>query len=761
MLAFTDVIATILDRAMFDPLANTFHPTLSSRSAFTHDDAPALLYGLDQTARIVAIEAAGQNEVILYKVGRGRRIEEERRVTQPWTFASTAAPFANRADAQVTELRGDHTYRYLVTFASWDAYRMAVNADLRRNGVIMGPPSQVGQYQMRAGTTLFKEMDYPDLHRMQLDLETRTLDPAAPEAGVLMISLKQAASNYEEVLILQSTEAELFERLNQRIRKFDPDIIEGHNIFGFDFPYLIHRARVAGVALRMGRDGSAPRIQEDNRRQTVVYVHGRHIIDTYTQIQRFDVQGNLTRYGLKEVVQQMGLEREDRVFVDRARITELFESGDASREELSAYALDDVRDVDMLSRVIMPNEFYQTQMLPLTFQRSAITGTGRKIDEIMLRAYLAAGHSVPRAEKSRPYPGGYVELVRAGVFGPVVKSDVESLYPSIMIREGIASARDSLEAFPLLLADLTSRRLHAKGMVRRTTGEEKATWHGLQGGLKILINSFYGYLGFGRGAFNDYDAAERVTLEGQRIIQHAVQLLEERGAAPIEVDTDGVYFSPPPGTTSLEQEEQFIEDISGQLPSGIHLAHDGRFRHMLALKQKTYALIDYDGRLSLTGSALRSRALEPCFRDFITDAARAFMEESPESVQDRYFALAEAIRSRALSVHDISQWTMLREDSMASRTRLKALLDANPGRYQYGERIEVYEREGGTLGLAEDYANDENVVVLLKRLRDVADRFRPVFASDAGFDAMFPLIKPTTDLAAARQKKPVQQMSLF
>lgn len=761
MLSLTDDIAPTLDDDMHDPLADRFHPELSTREAFTRGDAPLLLYGMDPTERIVAIEAGGPNEVILYKIDRGRRVEAERRVTQPWTFATSPAPFELRADATVLELRGNHDYRYVITFASWDAFRNAVTPELRRSGVIMGPPSQVGQYQMRSGVTLFKGMDYPDLYRMQIDLETRTLDPADPDAGILMISVKQAASNVEDVLILESTEAELIERFNRVVQKFDPDVIEGHNLFGFDLPYLMHRARVAGVPLRLGRDRSAPRLQEDARRQTVAYIHGRHVIDTYMQIQRFDVQGNLTRYGLKEVIRQMGLERGDRTFVDRTQITQMFESGSGSREELSTYALDDVRDVEVLSRVIMPNEFYQTQMLPLTYQRSSLTGTGRKIDEVMLRAYLAAGYSVPRPERSRPYPGGFVELVRAGVFRPVVKSDVESLYPSIMIREQVASSRDTLEAFPILLTDLTQRRLHAKQQARTTAGEEKATWQGLQGGLKILINSFYGYLGFGRGAFNDYDAAERVTIEGQRIIQHAVSLLEKRSAAPIEVDTDGVYFSPPEGTTTLEEEEAFIESISADLPSGIHLAHDGRFRSMLALKQKTYALIDYDGRLSLTGSALRSRALEPCFRDFITDAARAFMEESVEAVQDRYFELARAIRDRTLSVHDISQWTMLRQEGMGGRTRLKALLDANPGRYRFGERIEIYEREGGTLGLSEDYAEDENITVLLKRLHDVAERFRPVFDNDAEFDALFPLLKPTTDLDAARQKKPVQQMTLF
>jgi DNA polymerase elongation subunit (family B) len=746
---------------MFDPLADQFHPVLSKRETFSREDASTLLYGMDETERVLAIEPGGQNEVILYKLGRGRRTETERRVSQPWAIVAEPAPFTNRADATIRELRGSHRYRYLVTFASWDAYRFAIPSDMRRNAGIIGPPTQVGQYQVRAGTTLFKGMEYRDLRRMQIDLETRTLDPSDPDAGILMISLKQHASNFEDVLILESTEGELIERLNRTVRNLDPDVIEGHNIFGFDIPYLVHRARIAGVPLRLGRDGSAPWIQEDNRRQTVAYIHGRHVIDTYTQIQRFDVQGNLTRYGLKEVIRQMGLEREDRVFVDRTRITEMWDRGERSRDQLADYALDDVRDVDVLSRVIMPNEFYQTQMLPLSFQRSALTGTGRKIDELMLRSYLAAGHSLPQAERARPYPGGYVELVHAGVFGPVVKSDVESLYPSIMIRESIASDRDVLEAFPLLLSDLTQRRLHAKQQARETESETRATWHGLQGGLKILINSFYGYLGFARGSFNDYAAAERVTLEGQRIIQHTVELLNERGAEPIEVDTDGVYFSPPSNVTTEDEEERFIEDISDSLPEGIRLAHDGRFRHMLALKQKTYALIDHKGNLTVTGSALRSRALEPCFREFITDAARAFMESSPEAVRDLYFDLAIAIRNRELSIHDISQWTMLNQERMGSRIRLKALIDANPGRWRYGERLEIYEKEGGVLGLSEDYDKDENVTVLLKRLRDVAERFQPVFSSQAEFDAMFPLIKPTTDLMAARSQKPVQQMTLF
>ncbi len=742
---------------MYDPLAGRFHPILSSRNRFLPEDAEVLLFGMDTTDRVVAIEPFGSNEVVLYRRNKDGRTVPERRVTSPWMVSSDLRPFQGRDDADVTELRGEHPFRYLITFVSWDAWRGAINRAGDAGQFIIGPRSLPAQYQLRAGLTLFKEMEYADLRRMQIDLETLSLDPAAPDAGIIMISVRQG--NHEQVLVRETTEAELIESLDRIIHKLDPDVIEGHNINGFDFPYLLHRAVKTGAQFRPGRNRSTPRLVDGDRRQRAVYIHGRHVIDTYTQVQRFDVAGNFSRYGLKDVIQQMGLEREDRTFVDRATIAEMWKRGETSR--LAAYALDDVRDVDTLSRVIMPTEFFQTQMLPMTFQRATMTGTGRKIDDLMFRCYLAAGHSMPRPLPGRSYPGGYVELVRTGSFGPVVKCDVESLYPSIMIREEVASKRDVLGAFPLLLRDLTTRRLEAKRQVRESRGEDRATWDGLQGSFKILINSFYGYLGFGVGAFNDYAAAERVTLEGQRLIQDVVTHLRELGGIPIEIDTDGVYFSPPEGIGTEAEEIAFIQRISDRLPEGINLAHDGRFQRMLSLKIKTYALLDRDGRMTLTGSALRSRSLERCFQQYIHDSAHVLLQDDKDAARELYFELGEAIVAGTLPIEQISQWTMIREATLASRSRLKQALDANPGLWRFGERIEVYERDDGKLALTTDYGNDENTTHLLRRLRDVAERFRPLYPDDAEFEATFPKLTQTTNLELARAIKPTRQLKLI
>ena len=159
-----------------------------------------------------------------------------------------------------------------------------------------------------------------------------------------------------------------------------------------------------------------------------------------------------------------------------------------------------------------------------------------------------------------------------------------------------------------------------------------------------MINSFYGYLGYGRGYFNDFDAAERVTLRGQAIVQRVVSELELRGGLAIEIDTDGVYFQPPAADSAFEDELQLVEAVSASLGPGIRLAHDGRYRGMLSLKLKNYALLDYDGRVILKGSSLRSRREEPVLRRFVHDAAPRFLDgPGMAAVRDYYFDLGQAI----------------------------------------------------------------------------------------------------------------------
>ena len=89
------------------------------------------------------------------------------------------------------------------------------------------------------------------------------------------------------------------------------------------------------------------------------------------------------------------------------------------------------------------------------------------------------------------------------MFGPVVKADVESLYPSIMLENGITSRNDVLQAFPL------SSVISRLDVSTPSAGQQPPPGMILLFGMvskarsRFWINSFFGYLGFGRGRFND------------------------------------------------------------------------------------------------------------------------------------------------------------------------------------------------------------------------------------------------------------------
>src|SRR5262249_23949046 len=148
-------------------------------------------------------------------------------------------------------------------------------------------------------------------------------------------------------------------------------------------------------------------------------------------------------------------------------------------------------------------------------------------------------------------------------------------------------ATDELQIFRHLLTDLRSFRLEAKASMRAERDLSKQHHlQALQNTFKILLNSFYGYLGFAQGHFADFDAAARVTQIGRDLLKKMIEWLYARGAQVIEVDTDGIYFVPPDKINV----EDLQKDLAKELPTGINVEIDEQFDAMLSYKAKNYAL---------------------------------------------------------------------------------------------------------------------------------------------------------------------------
>jgi len=723
------------------------------------------IFGADPLPGIVAVERYGDRQFQLF-IRTGAKVEPVVEDFVPWLVTTPLVAQSIREGVVDQErLAGDATYSVRIRFSGWSAFSNSFRALRDEAQPIIAFPSPADQYLVDSGRGCFRDVEFDEVRRAQLDIETLSLDPSSPDAKIVIIT---ATINGREPLVLrgdQMNERGMIHALADWIRARDPDVIEGHNLFNFDIAYLAERARRANTQLFWGRDGSPVRIANEQRFKAgartipfrAAYVYGRHFIDTYQQIQRYDTAGQLDSYALKSVISAMGLGRSDRTFVEGEQIADAWHH---RREELIRYAVDDVLDVNALSELTLPTELYQTRILPRGLQSSATGGPGEKINDLLVRAYLNAGQSIPAPSHPRDYPGGYTEVRAVGRFSPVVKCDVESLYPSIMLSEGISPAADTLDVFLPMLRTLTAQRLRAKRAEQQSTGIDRARWNGIQSSFKVLINSFYGYLGYGRAYLNDYDAARRVTLRGQDIILDIVNELESRGARPIEIDTDGVYFQPPDDVRTLDAELELVDAVSETLSAGIRLAHDGRYQGMLSLKLKNYALLEYDGRVILKGSSLRSRREERYLRQFVRDAVSRLLEpERFGSIRDFYLDLASRIVNGELEPDELSRWETITEQTRTSESNRK--LAEAIGNQRVGERVQVYQRNDGTLNATEAYAGDEDRSYLLRRLRDMAERFRPLYPSPSDFDHTFPNVTPRTDIEALRNSQQATQLDLF
>ncbi len=709
-------------------------------------DTQTILFGSDPLEGIMAVEPAG-DRVAIYRRVDGGVVREDREFT-PWLVAAEKLDLLS---ARWTELEGDGYYRQLATFPNWNAARAARFKLRDEHASAIAYPSAVKQYLTMSGQTMFKGMGYADVHRLQLDIETLGLSPDPPENAIFLIAI---SDNRGFETVLEGTERDMLTRMVEILRELDPDVIEGHNIIGFDLPYIAKRAAMCGVRVGIGRDGSEMTVgYEQNtsigaisRSLTPYHVHGRHIIDTLIGVQRYDIsRGVLSSYGLKECARVFGIACEGRIEIPHEKIAEVW---GRDPERVKTYALQDVIETRRLSELVSPAEFFLTEMIPDSYSSVATTGTGEKINSILLREYLRQGRAIPRPQLPREVPGGYTEVRMTGLINRVVKCDVESLYPSLMITHCIAPASDKLGIFIPALYELTRRRIDAKGRAKASAGQERAYWDGLQSSFKTLINSFYGYLGAVTFNFNDYDAAERITTEGQATVKRIAEELVATGSGVIEIDTDGVYFQPPEGVDGEESETRYIEEIGRVLPAGIRLAHDGRYQAMLSLKVKNYVLVGYRGERVFRGASMRSRADELFGREFIARAVDLLVEGKPGEVAELYRQIAGDIEAKRLPLLKFVRRERITEKTFTSAAR-RRLAEAARGA-SVGEYISVYQRADGSIGRAENYANDEDTRYLLDKLYKFASRLREAFGSE--FDALFPKPSAKTKAEAAGQQ---------
>ena len=715
-----------------------------------------LLRGWDPTPGIVSVHATHDGRATVWRriPGAGALVREHDRF-RPWLLLEHIDDLRHlgdrlgrdddeRTSIRHRELDGPGALRHLVSAGDGRALvgailrgaseRLGVRiehlGELPRESILALPPEE--QYLVATGRTYFRDLPFDELHRLQFDLETTGLD--ARRDRIFMISIRYHGGDTELLEVTgddDAAEANLIRTLMERVRAADPDVIENHNLQGFDLPFLDQRARLLGVTLALGRvDGArlgvraarrgvrAPSLSGstgDDRRVRFV-APGRELIDTLDAVRRYDFSTrDLPGHGLKAVARHLGIAAPDREYVPGHLI---YRTWRTDPERVRRYATDDVEEVAALSRMLGGATYALAQMVPRRYERLADAGAATGvIDPLLVRAYLRAGMALPAHEAGdgTPHSGAALHLFASGVAHRVVKADVASLYPSLMRSYRISPSRDRLGALLALVDALVERRLDAKARSRAAPSgsTERHTYEGVSAALKIVVNSAYGYLAAGGlTRFADVHAANEVTRRGREVLALMCRELAARGVSLLEADTDGVYFAVPE-TWSEADERRVVAEVAALLPPLVQLELDGRYAAMLSHEPKNYALLGYDGTLLLRGVAFRSSRSEPFGERFLKEATRRLLVGDVIGVREAYLDLVTKLRSRAVDTYDVSQRVRLSkspEEYLAARSRRRelpyeALLAAGRTRWSVGDRVRVYRKQNGDGGLVESAAS--------------------------------------------------------
>jgi DNA polymerase elongation subunit (family B) len=724
-----------------------------------HDLASSLedewLRGWDPTPGIVSVHAESDGRAVVWRriPETGALVREEERY-RPWLLLDRLDDLRHLGEAlgrdddatsiRYRELEGPGELRYLV---SADDGRALTSAVLRgaseRLGMRVGHLGELGesvlslppeeQYLVASGRTYFRDLLFDQVHRFQFDLETTGLDARGDRIFMIAIRDHRGTTDVLEARDeSDAAEAELIRRLMERVCEADPDVIENHNLHGFDLPFLEQRARRQGVALSLGRIGGAGLRQRaarsgassgdpNDRRRVRFVAPGRELIDTLDFVRRHDfATRELPGHGLKAVARHLGIAAPDREYVPGDRIWATYR---ADPERVRRYATDDVEEVAALSRVLGGAAYALAQMVPRRYERLADAGTATGIlDPLLVRAYLRAGAALPAHEASdgTPHSGAALHLFASGVARRVVKADVASLYPSLMRAYRIGPARDRLGALLALVDRLVERRLEAKMLARAAPpgSAERHAHDAMSAALKIVVNSAYGYMAAGGELtrFADVHAANEVTRRGREVLALICRELAARGVALLEADTDGVYFAVPE-SWSEDDERRVVSEVAALLPPLIQLEFEGRYAAMLSHEPKNYALLGYDGVLRRRGVAFRSSRAEPFGEHFLHRALERLLVGDVAGVRESYLAAIAAIRARALTTHDVSarvRLTKSPEEYLEARGRRRelayeALLASGRTRWSVGERVRVYRKQNGEGGVVESSEEDDTI----------------------------------------------------
>jgi len=447
-----------------------------------------------------------------------------------------------------------------------------------------------------------------------------------------VITWKKIKTNLDYIEFVDG-ELELINKIKEIIETQKPDILTGYFSDGFDFPYIITRARKYNIKLDLGLDYSEIKFKKGKTES--IQITGIIHLDVFKFIAKIMGRSLDTEsYSLDKVSKELLGEQKDEVNIDN--LSEAWDNNLPSLENFCKYNLQDANLTFQLCTKILPNIEELVKIIGLTPYEINRMGFSRLVEWYIMKQVQEFNEIAPNRphydeigeRRQQTYQGAFVFEPIPGLYKDIAVFDFRSLYPTIISSHNICLSTLNCDCckdnpdfaptkekeywfckkmkgfLPIIIGDLISRRARIKEIMKE---KEDILLKARSESLKLLANSFYGYLGFFGARWYCIECARSVTAYGRYYITKVIDDAQNQGFKVIYSDTDSVFLALE-GKTEKEA-SNFVEKINKTLPGIMELEYENFYPAGIFVSakegaygaKKKYALLNKQGTLKITG----------------------------------------------------------------------------------------------------------------------------------------------------------------